>query len=169
MCLEIILAAALPLAPQVAKPAPPQLGSVCRSYEATWGGKVDRHHRHAAWWQLYLLVAVAVGFLVLEAGARLSEAGHEEAAVAIVLGLFCLLAGWLHANEWALESDPQEKPMHGKLEGKRPPVYIRWTPPEEPWAIGDEVEEDVSHRPESPCHAGRIAGPSSELEKEQKR
>jgi hypothetical protein len=84
-----------------------------------------------AWWQLYLLVPVMIGLLVLQARAPFSELGHEAATIGVLLLVYALIGLWLRANERALLRGPVEKVARREWGQESLQVWVPWTPPPE--------------------------------------
>jgi hypothetical protein len=61
------------------------------------------------WWQLYLLLPLAVVLFVLERGLPFPTSGHQVVQIGIVLVIFGLVYFWLRANSAALTETEQER------------------------------------------------------------
>jgi hypothetical protein len=58
--------------------------------------------RQPSWWQLYLLMLLAVVLFVAESGLSASRTVHQLLQACIVLAVFVLVQGWLSANRHEL-------------------------------------------------------------------
>jgi hypothetical protein len=61
------------------------------------------------WWQLYLLLPLAVLLFVLERRLPFSTSGHRAAQIGIILVTYGLAHLWLRANRAALTETEQER------------------------------------------------------------
>jgi hypothetical protein len=63
---------------------------------------MDAQDLRPAWSQLFLLLPVTIGLVVLEAGAPLSESAHTAATIGLLVLTYALVGLWVRANRLAL-------------------------------------------------------------------
>ncbi|RPI52175.1 MAG: hypothetical protein EHM56_08690 [Chloroflexi bacterium] len=81
---------------------------------------MGKEKRHAAWWQLWLLLGGLGGLAFAEVRIPLSVTGHRIVEVGIVLAVYGLLYVWVRANEVAWLRETQDQVTWRRVPTLRP-------------------------------------------------
>jgi hypothetical protein len=105
---------------------------------------MGRRNVRPVWWKLYLIVAIGLALMVLDAKAPLSELGHEITECGLLLLIYALVGLWLRASQLGLLQVPRDRIGQHSASELHPVAYVMQAFPSEAVAGGNG---DGRHEP----------------------